>query len=93
MSQSKRYIDINGVADIIDFPQNPTTEDVNDWIRDYLRCQGNFSSLLRPVEGDDIYTEGEYLEIRIIVGRKLETEDEEFIGQAAQVSEHYQGEY
>ena len=82
---AKRYIDINGLADIIDFPDNPSRERINDWILDYLRYQGDFSANLRPVEASDpVYgvnnalpQEQDYLEIRIVIGRKPEFEDEE----------------
>ena len=81
---AKRYIDINGSADIIDFPDNPSRERINDWIRDYLRYQGDFSANLRPVEASDpVYgvnappEEQDYLEIRIIIGRKpIEGDDD-----------------
>lgn len=80
---AKRYIDINGSADIIDFPDNPSREDINDWIRDYLRYNGDFAANLRPVAASDpiygatIPIESDYLEIRIVIGRKPEIEDEE----------------
>tara|TARA_R110002126_G_scaffold1579_2_gene9257 strand:+ start:1478 stop:1750 length:273 start_codon:yes stop_codon:yes gene_type:complete len=82
---AERYIDINGSADIIDFPVNPSRERINDWIRDYLRYQGDFSANLRPVEASDpVYgvnnappEEQDYLEIRIVIGRKPEFEDGE----------------
>ncbi len=82
---AERYIDINGSADIIDFPVNPLRERINDWIRDYLRYQGDFSANLRPVEASDpVYgvnnappEEQDYLEIRIIIGRKpIEGDDD-----------------
>ena len=80
---ARRYIDINGSADIIDFPDNPSRERINDWIRDYLRYHGDFSANLRPVDASDpiygatIPIESDYLEIRIVIGRKPEFEDEE----------------
>jgi len=80
---AKRYIDINGSADIIDFPDNPSRERINDWIRDYLRHHGDFAANLRPVVASDpiygatIPIETDYLEIRIVIGRKPEFEDEE----------------
>jgi hypothetical protein len=74
MRKTRRYIEINGMPAIIDFPENPSFEDVNQWIRDWIRYQGDFAALMRPVQGSDIYPEGEYLEVRIIIGRKPETE-------------------
>jgi hypothetical protein len=84
---AERYIDINGSADIIDFPVNPSRERINDWIRDYLRYQGDFSANLRPVAAEDpVYgvnnappEEQDYLEIRIIIGRKPEVEDDDWL--------------
>ena len=80
---AKRYIDINGSADIIDFPDNPSRERINDWIRDYLRSHGDFAANLRHVSPEDpVYgysrlpeEQQEYLEIRIVIGRKPEYED------------------
>ena len=83
----ERYIDINGSADIIDFPVNPSRERINDWIRNYLRYQGDFSANLRPVEASDpVYgvnnaspEEQEYLEIRIVIGRKPVPGDDDWL--------------
>lgn len=82
---AERYIDINGHADMIDFPVTTSRERINDWIRDYLRNEGDFSANLRPVEASDpVYgvnnaspEEQDYLEIRIVIGRKpIEGEDD-----------------
>jgi len=83
---AKRYIDINGLADIIDFPDNPSREDINDWIRNYIRYNGDFAANLRPVDASDpVYgvnnsppQEQDYLEIRIVIARKPEIDDEEW---------------
>ena len=97
---SERYIEINGSPTTItcDFEGLDDTYAVNRLIHDFLRYQGDIGANLVPVETDtSTYPSAEYSEIVIRIKNTNyepdESEDDEFVGQAARVSEHYQGEY
>ena len=65
---SERYIEINGQPDIVgDIPDNPSPEEINQFVRDRLRSMGDFAYLFRPIENDSVYPDGEYSEIRIVI--------------------------
>tara|TARA_R110002012_G_scaffold113759_1_gene259837 strand:- start:396 stop:641 length:246 start_codon:yes stop_codon:yes gene_type:complete len=73
---NERYIEINGNPTTMPLPADATWQDINDFIRDYLRYKGDFARNLVPVENDRIYPDGEYSEIRIII-RNINEEAEE----------------
>tara|TARA_R110001583_G_scaffold4902_1_gene27475 strand:- start:853 stop:1098 length:246 start_codon:yes stop_codon:yes gene_type:complete len=73
---NERYIEINGNPTTMPLPADATWQDINDFIRDYLRYKGDFARNLVPVENDRIYPDGEYSEIRIII-RNINEETEE----------------
>ena len=73
---NERYIEINGNPTTMPLPADATWQDINDFIRDYLRYKGDFARNLVPVENDRIYPDGEYSEIRIII-RNINEEPEE----------------
>ena len=78
---NERYIEINGNPTTMPLPADATWQDINDFIRGYLRYKGDFARNLRPIEDSDIYPDGEYSEIRIIIRNTNEepeeSEDEE----------------
>ena len=73
---NERYIEINGNPTTMPLPADATWQDINDFIRDYLRYKGDFAFNLVPIENDRIYPDGEYSEIRIII-RNINEETEE----------------
>ena len=94
---NERYIEINGNPTTMPLSAHATPYEISEFIRDYLRYKGDFAFNLVPVENDSIYPDGEYSEIRIVIKNTNEepdeSEDEESVGQAAQVSEHYLWDY
>ena len=94
---NERYIEINGNPTTMPLPVGATPQEITEFISDYLRYKGDFAFNLVPVVDDSIYPDGEYSEIRIVIKNTNEepdeSEDEEFVGQAAQVSEHYLWDY
>ena len=81
----ERYIQINDHPTTIrcDFEglENARSCSINDLILNYLRYEGGFAANLRPIEDSDVYPDGEYSEIRIIIkntnDEPEESEDEE----------------
>ena len=77
---NERYIQINDRPTIIrcDFEglENARSCSINDFILNYLRYEGGFAANLRPIEDSDVYPDGEYSEIRIII-RNTNEETEE----------------
>ena len=49
---NERYIEINGNPTTMPLPADATWQDINDFIRDYLRYKGDFAGNLVPVEND-----------------------------------------
>jgi len=76
----ERYIQINDHPTTIrcDFEglENARSCSINDFILNYLRYEGGFAANLRPIEDSDVYPDGEYSEIRIII-RNTNEETEE----------------
>jgi len=77
---NERYIQINDHPTTIrcDFEglENARSCSINDFILNYLRYEGGFAANLRPIEDSDVYPDGEYSEIRIII-RNTNEETEE----------------
>ena len=76
----ERYIQINDHPTTIrcnfEGLENVRSCSINDLILNYLRYEGGFAANLRPIEGSDIYPDGEYSEIRIIIKNTNEEPEE-----------------